>query len=74
MPGDKLLMLAVPAPLLQAYVCVPLPPVVVMEIDPSLPAAHDVAVTLPLMIMAVDDETLNDAVAVQPAASVTVTE
>lgn len=52
----------------------PVPPVTVSVIDPLLALEHVAAVAVPLMLMADGDVTVNDPVAVQPAASVAVTE
>lgn len=67
-------MVAVVAPLLHKYVLLPVPPVAVMEIDPLTLVAHVASVVVPLITIPAGAATVNDAEAVQPAASVTVTE
>ena len=52
----------------------PVPPLTVIEIAPLLADVHVASVALPVMLIAAGDVTVNEAVAVHPAASVTVTE
>ena len=62
------------APLFHKYVLLPVPPDAVIVIEPLLLVAHVASVVVPVTVNATGAVIVYEAVAVHPAASVTVTE